>query len=215
MKLSVKHICVWLSLIFLGLAFWDALKMRDMKQSSEESSQVALLLDVSQSMNVEDVLGKSRLWATKEMMYSLLSQSQWQRFSLTIFAGESQKILPFTDDISLLATFIQSLDSNNITLQGTRIDLGITDALSTFWEGESWYLIVFSDGSEEEMNLPKDIKKYVEDRGIQVSIVGVWSVEGWYIPTRDVFEPYKVYQGKRVVSRLNETALQKLAHQLW
>lgn len=105
--------------------------------SSKQAQQsFAFVLDVSQSMNVQDMQGESRLDAAKEYIRDMLISSQNAQFSLTVFAGESQRILPFTQERDLFITFLSAIDSNNIQKQGTRIDLALEDAIKNFNQEE-------------------------------------------------------------------------------
>ncbi len=188
--------------------------MKNTKDFSDGDNNIAIVLDVSQSMNVRDMEGKSRLQTAKKKIYTILSKYEGYNFSLTIFAWDSQRVLPFTDDISLFATFLQWLDSTNITRQGTNVQAAMEDGVKSFWEDKTGFLIIFTDGDENYINLDADIIKKIKKQDIQSFIVWVGTKKGGYIPTGDVFSPYKTYRWQRVIARLNTKALKDISSQI-
>lgn len=195
--------CLWYELSF----------MRD--NEGEWGDKIVFVLDVSQSMNVVDMDWESRLNSAKDVLYKVLNEYHWYQFALTIFAWDSQRVLPFTHDISLIATFIVGLDSRNITAQGTRIDYAISESLESFYnEEKGGHIIILSDGPEDPYDLPPDTIQSIKDNKHTISIIWIGTEEWWLIPTGDFFEPYKVFNGKRVVSKLNSNNLIDLAQSI-
>lgn len=215
MRRRLQHFFLILSVIFLLMSLWYMSREKTLSQDDSWWNKLVIILDVSQSMNVTDIESLSRLRSAKEYIYRTLRQYEWYEFALTIFAWESQRVLPFTHDISLVATFIEWLDSSNIVEQGTRIDLALSDALASFNEDElGGNILILTDGSDENISIPDSVTKEIRKKEIQIYVVGVGTKQWWFIPTWDFFEPYKIYNGERVVSRLNETGLQEFTRML-
>jgi hypothetical protein len=186
---------------------------------SSESTQkeipgVAFVLDVSQSMWVQDISWKSRLEAAKWFIRSTLIQYPYQDFSLTIFAGESLRVLPFTSDASLFATFLEGIDHNNVWKQWSRIDMALEDAIANFVDTRSGTIVLLTDGADDDIPVKEQVLSDIQKKDIDIIIVWVGTKQGWYIPTGDVFSPYKLYKWNVVVSKLNETSLKTLATRL-
>ena len=215
MKYNILHILKNILLLFsfgiLIVAVYSSLFWVSNQEFPEGEKYINIVLDVSQSMNVRDIDNYSRLYEAKKQIYELLSKYQWYEFSLNIFAGESQRVLPFTSDIELIATFLQWIDSTNITKQGTRIDLALVDALESFGEDKTWVLIILTDGDEQEINIGWDIIQNLRDKQIDVYVLAIGTSTWWYIPSGNSFNPYKVYNWKRVIAQLNEKWLQKMS----
>lgn len=174
-------------------------------------NNIVFVLDVSQSMNVVDMWNYSRLDAAKRKIIDIVSRSPWNNFALNIFAGESMRILPFTTDIGLISTFLVGLDSNNITKQGSDIESALYSALDSFQEDESWKIVLFTDGMDDDIELSLEIKKLYKDTQLDLIVVGVWSAQWWYIPSNNPLLQYKTYNGNTVISSLNSATLESLS----
>lgn len=179
------------------------------------NTAIAIVLDVSKSMNVEDIDKNSRLDTAKDFIYSLLDDYKGQDFSLSIFAWESQRVLPFTVDTSLFTTIVWGLDSNNITMQWSNVESWLGDALDSFGDDRSGSIIILTDGDEAEIAVSSELISKIQDRDISVVVIGFGTSDGWYIPSGDRFTPYIVRDGSRVVATLNEKWLQKLVNNIW
>jgi hypothetical protein len=158
-------------------------------------------------MNVSDIGGNSRLSAAKQKISDIMSENPWYDFALSIFAGESQRVLPFTTDTSLFVTFLRGIDSNNLTVQWTDVSLALDDTLESFWDDNSGNIVILTDGDDEEIVVSNETQKNIKSLNTQVSIIGVGTREGWYIPN-------KVYNWERVFVWLNISGLNKLAWEL-
>ncbi len=208
-----KQLLLWGSISFLGIFFLLSLTYKN--QVLDAQNSVVFVLDVSQSMQVQDVGEKTRLDAAKEKILETLRATAGTQFALTIFAGESMRILPFTTDINLFATFLNGLSQSNLTKQGSRIDLALQDALENFTEDKTGTIVLLTDGDESEIKIPSTLKDTFSKKNINLIIIGVGTKQGGYIMTGDVFSPYKLYKWSPVVAQLNESGLKKISSELW
>lgn len=200
-----------MSFVFYSFtAIWNTTE----KQYAEGGAHVSILLDVSKSMNAVDAPDISRLVAAKQYIYSLISQNSGYEYALSIFAGESQRVLPLTQDVNLFATFLSGLSSSNIQVQGTNINAALADAAENFSPEQTGYIVLITDGDDEKIQVQADIKKQIQEKNLRVIIVGVWSEKWSYIPTANFASPYELYKGQPVIVRLNEKELQKLAQNI-
>lgn len=208
---SYKHISLILlvSCSFI-LVFFEFSWIREQNTSSENPLWVAFILDVSQSMNTRDVWEDSRLEFAKETVYSLLPSLSGYEVSLQIFAGEFQRILPFTGDFEIVTTMSQSLDYKNVIKQWSDIQTALFETLKSF-DNRSWSIIVFSDGGEDDIELTRELQSLSKQKNVEIYVVWVGTTQWWYIPTWERFNPYKVYNWERVVSRLERENLKKFS----
>jgi len=181
----------------------------------EWGAYVSIVLDVSKSMNVEDVWSQSRLTFAKNYIYNLMQNNPGYQYALTIFAWESQRVLPFTSDINLLATFLPGVDSRNITKQGTNIPAALSDGISSFWEEKTGVLLLISDGDESQIELGKEIREEIKNKNLASFVIGVWSEQWGYVPSGDMMSPYEIYNGQRVIASLNKSWLKSLARDIY
>jgi len=212
---NVSLLCIITMLVLSLYIFIVEFFFSYQKNFPEGDKHIAIVLDVSQSMWVQDVSGVSRLIAAKKDIISQIQNLSWYQFSLNIFAWESQRILPFTSDIGIISTFLSGLDSRNITLQGTNIQEALQDAAESFLEGMSWDIFLYTDWDEDIIKLDKQLLKQLSSKQIFVHVIAVWSEQGGLIPSWNPLRPYKVYQWEAVLARVNKLWLESLAWDLW
>ncbi len=206
-------------LLTLFTIFWPKwwLKQQNVEVSG---TNIGFVLDVSKSMNAIDSenTSNSRIDISKKFISDFITKYSNNRYSLTIFSGEALKILPFTFDKDLYYTFLYDVDERNLSKQWTNIIEAIKVWLSSFSdEDENWVIIVFTDWWEESSEDFWTLKKELKSKNISLVLVWVWSTEWSYIPTWvDVFwrALYKVYNGERVITKLNESVLNDISNNL-
>lgn len=204
---------IWLALIVpVDSSLWD---------TTAQGHDVMVVLDVSQSMQVQDVeYGQStidRLTAAKTALAELVAKQRHNRRWLVVFAGEAIGITPLTYDAELFLTFLAGVDHQNVTTQGTNLVEALTVAAARFDTGDTvWRIIVLvSDGGDEEIVITDETKQLLETMQIHLIVRGVGSDQGGYIPEwTDPFGNviYKQYQGQQVISTYSETALRSIAN---
>lgn len=220
MKYSLIHIirfCFTLSGVCLFLFILSYFFYQEGAEDTvKNQSTLSIVIDVSQSMQVEDVETMSRLDAVKQELEKRFAQ-EILPVGITIFAGEAQRVLPFTTQKDLLLSVLGSVDSKNLQKQGTDIVSAVKSGVEQFLPEQTGILILFSDGGEQSLGDISDIEKKVQEQEISVIIVGVGTKEGGNILLgRDVFGTpiYKTYRGQRVVSKLEDSSLRELAEKL-
>ncbi len=220
MQVSYFHLSLLQKAVFLMsfacaiIYFWAMWWESEQHTYPEWGAHIAIVLDVSKSMNAIDAPDISRLQAAKEYVYTLISEHPGYRYGLSIFAGESQRVLPLTQDINLFARFLSWLESSHIQLQGTDISVALSDGIKSFSQEQTGYIVLLTDGGDETIQIDPVVKQALASQDIKLLIVGVWSQKWAYIPTGDFLNPYQMHQGKVVRVKLNQTELQRLAKTL-
>lgn len=207
-----------LSGIFLLLFFFSYVFSQNIGDARPKNDLgISLVIDVSQSMQVQDVDNIGRLEAVKKDLEKRFIE-EWNPVWITIFAGEAQRVLPFTTQKDLVLTVLSSVDSKNLQKQGTDVVSAVAAWLRQFLPEQTGKMILFSDGGEESIGDISAIEKKVQEQNIEVVIVWVGSKNGgnillWW----DAFGSpvYKFYRWERVVSKLEDASLQELAIKLW
>ena len=194
------------------------------KKSTIEAkgTDVVFTLDVSQSMKALDLSQNgstiSRLDAAKAMIASFISNHPENRYGLVIFAGEAFVSTPLTMDSSAFLTFLDGVDYNDVGTQGTDIGEALKASIDRFYSeqdkerGRS--IVVISDGGEEAANDTAGFAKVAGQLGISIFTIGIGSTKGVPIPENtDYFGRvnYKEYQGRTVMTKLNEQPLKDIA----
>jgi Ca-activated chloride channel family protein len=177
---------------------------------------VMVVLDVSNSMNAQDVL-PSRIERAKLAIHDILESLSGHELGLILFAGEAYIHFPFTTDTFSAGSFLNAVTTDAITRQGTAIEAALRLAVDAFADksGTEEFIILITDGENHEGD-PLLVADEAAQQGIVIHAVGYGDpVEGAPVPVFDeagnVIDFKKDRFGQVVTSRLNETILQEIA----
>lgn len=183
--------------------------------SEVDNMAVILILDISHSMDAEDT-SPSRLERAKLIARSLFENAPNTFFGLVLFAGDAFVRLPLTPDTSSAITFLEAVNSDAITQQGTNLALALDVALSVRDEriAPTTIFIILSDGEAHDGNIMASLER-TQQAGIIIHAIGVGTVNGAEIPIRDatgqVIGNKTDAFGNVVTTRLEEALLKQLA----
>ncbi|KPL00494.1 MAG: hypothetical protein AMJ91_04575 [candidate division Zixibacteria bacterium SM23_73_3] len=180
-----------------------------------EGVDIVIALDCSLSMMAED-FKPSRLEKAKQEVNGLISRMRGDRVGLVAFAGVAFIQCPLTLDYSAAGMFLDIMDVNLIPQPGTAIGDAIRTSIGAFNQKERKYkvLILLTDGEDHDSD-PLGAAEEAASEGIKIYTIGIGSVQGEPIPLKskrgEVTGYKKDNEGNVVVSRLDETTLQKVA----
>lgn len=209
-------ILLGLSLIVIALA--NPLMGKKQEKGKRSGSDIAICLDVSNSMMAEDVK-PNRLARSKQVVNNLLNTMTGDRVSLIVFAGTSFIEMPLTNDYNAAKLFLDQVDCSMIATQGTAIGEAIEKAMATFGYGDEdreWTtnkgraIIVISDGENHEDDAVGAAKKAYKE-GIRVCTIGLGGSDGAPIPMNSNGTFRRDNEGNVVITRLNEQMLKDIA----
>ena len=203
-----------LATFFLILSLIDLLSGSEEVKTKQKMNNVIFLLDVSNSMNAQDV-EPNRLDEAKNIIINTIGKMRNDKVGIVVFAGEANSIMPLTTDFTAVETYIGGIETNIIKLQGTDFLSGlntVTEKFKNIAKG-SRKVIILSDGEDNEGN-EKAAIKLAEKEGINIITVGIGSEEGAPIPEY-VFGQLMGYKsdtnGETVISKRQVNALQNIA----
>ncbi|MDD2870680.1 MAG: VWA domain-containing protein [Candidatus Gracilibacteria bacterium] len=215
------------SIIFLFLSFlFILINIFEIKggYNSEivkfESGRILFVVDVSKSMDANDVLeysnNISRMNLSKYMINTYIGKNLSNLYGLIIFAGEAIETLPFTNEITLFKNVINSLDSNKISLVGTNLN-SVFESINDYFFLENYggLVVVFTDGGDENIEISDNLMKLIKNNGVKILLVGVGTSSGGRIPlgTDNMGKIiYKKYNGNELLTRLNKDQLIRLSN---
>jgi len=176
-----------------------------------EKSDVFFALDISASMNAEDV-SPSRLEKSKKMIEQLISERKGDQLGLIFFAGGAYLQMPLTSDYAAAQLFVRSANTDMAGTQGTAIGEAIDLAMRSCREKNQRALVILSDGEDHDENAV-DMAEKAAESGWSVFTIGVGSEEGSFIPVyNEDREEYKMdEEGNPVKSVLNQNLLKEIA----
>lgn len=176
---------------------------------------VVFVLDISASMDAEDVL-PSRLERAKLTILDVLAAVDGSLVGFVPFAGDAFVQLPLTGDVDTARAFIQIANSASVTRQGTAIGQALELARTVVDErvvGEA-LVVLMTDGEDHQGDPLGAVEGWADD-GIRLHVIGYGTPEGDVIPVRDadgVVTGVKAdAAGSIVISQLDEPLLTALA----
>ncbi len=122
----------------------------DQQRMLGEGIDIVLSMDVSGSMNSNDIL-PTRMEVAKEMAMEFVNNRPVDRIGLVVFSGESFTQCPITTDRNTLLQQIQRLESRQYLKDGTVIGEGLATAVDRLSrsDAQSKVIILMTDGKED------------------------------------------------------------------
>lgn len=209
----LKLMLVLTGLILAVLALMDPLFGEEEVKIKREGIDIVYALDLSNSMNAEDVV-PSRLERAKKIISESVNRLGGDRVGLIVFAADAYSISPLTNDYSAILSYINSASPELISQQGTDFSSVVLKASEMFENAPTTgkLLIILSDGEDNEDSVSKAVQ-IAKESNIHIVTVGIGTTKGGPIPM-DVggFEEFKMDRyGETVISRLVEGSMQSLA----
>ena len=213
-KRKLKNYLTIIGLIFLGIAIIGPKVGKTLKKVERKGIDAIIALDVSNSMNAED-LAPSRLERVKYEAEKFIDKMKGDRIGLVAFAGVSYLHCPLTLDYSAAKLFLDAVTSDVIGVQGTAIAEAVNRGINSFKGEEKKHkvIIVISDGEDHEGKIDEVIAK-AKERGVKIFAIGVGSYSGAPIPVKsqDGSISYKKDKtGQVVTTAIQENTMKKLA----
>jgi Ca-activated chloride channel family protein len=176
---------------------------------------IVIAIDVSNSMLARDV-SPSRLSKAKREVAGFLERVDGDRVGLVAFAGDAYLQCPLTVDYGAARMFLDVLDTDSVTRQGTNLGAAIRTALTAFGAEEktSKAIILVTDGEDlagEGLAAAEEAAK----RGVRIDTIGIGSERGEPIPVVSEDGSPGGYKrdpsGEIVMTRLDPESLERIA----
>jgi Ca-activated chloride channel homolog len=145
-----KMLCI----CFILIALARPQKINETIEQSSEGIDIMLLMDISESMLLED-FKPNRLEAAKEVARNFIKGRHHDRIGIIVFAGEAYSLSPLTMDYKLLNDFINGIRFEMIESGGTAIGSALAVGINRMRESgsKSKLMILISDGENTAGNI--------------------------------------------------------------
>ncbi|MFI1744603.1 vWA domain-containing protein [Thalassobellus sediminis] len=213
-KTTLKIVLLCLAFACLSIALVNPKNGTKLETVKREGVDIVFAIDVSKSMLAEDI-APNRLEKSKQLVTQIINNLASDRVGIIAYAGKAFPQLPITTDYASAKMFLQSMNTDMLSSQGTAINEAI-ELSKTYFDDEEQtnrVLIIISDGedhSEEAANVAEE----ASEEGIRIFTIGVGDIKGGPIPEKRngiVLNYKKDSQGETVITRLNEETLKNIA----
>lgn len=207
----VKAVLLFIGFFSLVIAWANPLLGTKFEKVKREGVDVIFAIDVSKSMNAEDIT-PSRMLKAKQIVSNLIDEMSNDRIGLVVFAGNAYLQMPVTVDYSGAKMYLKTINTDMVPRQGTAISEAIELAMNSFDPDAQGYktLVILSDGEAHDGDAEGMAEKAREE-GIIIHTVGVGTDQAAKIPVDDKGNFKKDSQGEIVTTQLNEKMLKEIA----
>ena len=188
----------------------------ELKTVKREGVDIVFAIDVSKSMLAEDI-APNRIFKAKRLVSEIFNKLGSDRVGIIAYASTAIPVLPITNDFSSAKMFLESLNTDMLSSQGTSIVEAI-ELSKGYFDDENQtnrVLCILSDGEDHEYDENQFIST-LSDSGIIILSVGLGSTKGAPIPIKEnnIVKSYKKDdKGEVVITKLNDELLKKIATQ--
>lgn len=173
---------------------------------------IVFTLDVSKSMLAQD-MAPDRMAKMKQLVSQIINNLGPDRIGIVGYAGSAFPMLPITTDHYVAKMYLQSMNTDMVSSQGTAFEDAIYVASNYFDNPQtSKVMILISDGEDhgEEMDGAISIAK---QKGIKIITIGVGTENGGPIPIRTAkgVEYKRDWDNEIVTTKLNPATLKHIA----
>ena len=213
-KPSLKLVILSLAIFLLVLGLMNPKIGTQLETVKREGVDIVFAIDVSKSMLAEDI-APNRLEKSKRLVSAILNQLASDRIGIIAYAAQAIPQLPITTDYSAGKMFLQALNTEMLSSQGTALDSAI-DLSGTFFDDEDQtnrVIFLISDG-EDHSEEASNAASRAAALGIKIFTFGVGTEVGSPIPLKrnGVIESYKKdFDGEVVITKRNPKILEAIA----
>ena len=213
-KPIIKILMIITGLIFLIVGMINPKIGSKIQTFQRLGVDIVFAVDVSKSMLAEDI-SPNRINKSKQLVNKIIDKLDGDRVGLIPYAAKAIPLLPMTSDYSSVKMFLQNIDTDMLSSQGTAINEAIKLSSSYFDQDESMerLLFLFSDG-EDHSNFTDEIIDTAIKSNIKIYSIGIGTEKGGPIPIKQngiVLRYKKDLNDEVVITKLNNNFLKNIA----
>lgn len=215
---KVRFSCIMLASFFFIVALAGPKIGTEIREVERTGLNMIIALDLSRSMNAEDV-PPSRLEKAKFEINRLINRLQGDRVGLIVFTDEAFVQSPMTRDYSALRLFLDISQTDQMPTSGTNFLSAMVKAEEAFDSisddnQASNVLLFVADGENHGPDYMPALRRLVQ-RGVTVFSVGIGTEEGARIPIYDdrgnLTSYHRDRSGNVVTTRLGSDSMRQIA----
>ena len=213
-KLNLKLVLELFIILFLSIALANPKIGTELKSINREGVDIVFAIDVSKSMLAEDV-APNRLTRSKRIISEIINSLSTDRVGIVAYAAQAIPQVPLTTDFASVKNFLQVIDTDMLSSQGTSIDSALNLSVNFFDQNSDTnrILILISDGEDHD-DIPDSIINLISENNINLITIGLGQEAGTTIPIKidGTVDSYKKdINGDVVITKRNSDFLLKIA----
>ncbi|MEE1899037.1 VWA domain-containing protein [Flavobacterium rakeshii] len=212
-KPVLKFVVLMLALSGIILALVNPKIGTKTETVKREGIDIVFAIDVSKSMLAEDI-APNRLEKAKQIVSQIINQLGTDRIGIIGYAGGAYPVLPITSDYSVAKMYLQNMNTDMVSSQGTALSQAIELATTYYDDPQTSKLLVLISDGEDHGEGSMEAAEAAKEKGIKIITIGVGTEKGGTIPLKrnGVTESYKRDKdGEVVITKLYPDALKTIA----
>ncbi|HEX6981176.1 MAG TPA: VWA domain-containing protein [Balneolaceae bacterium] len=216
---KIRSISLYIGLALLIIAASGPKIGTEVREVKRQGVDLLIALDLSASMNAEDVK-PSRLEKAKYEINRLIDRLNGDRVGLIVFTGEAYLQSPMTLDYSALRLFLNIAETNQMPSSTTNFSAAMEAAAEAFQTAEgdknsaAKVMLIVSDGENQGGSYDEALQQLLE-QNVTVYTLGIGTEAGTTIPVYDPSGSLMGYkrnnQGQVVTTKLQPEVLRSIA----
>jgi len=214
---QIRFYSFMLALLFFVLALAGPKIGTEIREVERSGVNMLIALDLSRSMNVEDI-SPSRLEKAKFEINRLINRLEGDRVGLMVFTGQAFVQSPLTLDYSALRLYLDIVKTEQMPSFTSNFEAALVKAQETFQSIEdnndaANVLLLMADGENHGPDFTEATEE-LNDSGVTIFTVGIGTSAGGRIP---IYENgalrgyHRNAQGNEVVSTLSSENMREIA----
>lgn len=213
-KANLKFIVLSLAFACFVVSLVNPKLGTNLETVKREGVDIVFALDVSKSMLAEDI-APNRLEKSKRIITEIVNNLTADRVGLVGYAGSAFPQVPITTDYASTKTFLQSMNTDMVSSQGTAISQALDLARSYYNDDDQTnkVLVILSEGEDHDGNA-ENMAEQVAEEGIRIFTIGVGTERGDPIPIKKngkIQSYLKNDAGETVITKRDTETLQRIA----
>jgi len=219
----IKQISIYAGLALLIIAAAGPKIGTEVREVKRQGVDLLIALDLSASMNAEDVK-PSRLEKAKYEISRLIDRLNGDRVGLIVYTGEAYLQSPMTLDYSALRLFLNIAETDQMPSSSTDFSAAMETASKAFASNEeeskntkaAKVLMIISDGENHGESYEESLNQLVQEN-VSVYTLGIGTKSGTTIPLYDENGSLMGYKrdenGQVVTTTLESDVLSSIAEE--
>lgn len=217
----IRNISIYAGIALLIIAAAGPKLGTEVREVKRQGVDLLVALDLSASMNAEDVK-PSRLEKAKYEIQRLVDRLNGDRIGLIVFTGEAYLQAPMTLDYSAMRLFLNIAETDQMPSSSTDFSAAMETAAESFEPDDeeqnsdaAKVLMIISDGENHGESYDEELER-LKDLDVSVYTLGIGTSAGTNIPLYDDSGNRIGYKrnndGQIVTTRLEPDVLQSIAN---
>lgn len=213
-KPVLKIVVLSLAFACLVIALVNPKMGTKMETVKRQGIDIVFAVDISKSMLAEDI-APNRLEKTKQLVSQIINELGNDRVGIVGYAGSAYPVLPMTTDYGIAKMYLQSMNTDMVSSQGTAINDALKLSVDYFDIKDTSKLIILVSDGEDHGDGADEALGMAKDKDVRILSIGMGTEKGALIPIKDnrgnIISYKKDQNGDNVITKMYPETLKSIS----